>query len=90
MAEGVFAAFQAAIGASTLARETGGLLIRFLEQSSRILAPVYLGDTSYPGFKIADLAPRRTTVVMTPAVTVPNQNAILIADGQRKDLMRLG
>ncbi len=89
MAHGFMTLIQAAIGACPLAHEMGEALIGFVEQSSRFLAPVYLGDTLYPAFRITGLDPQRTTGVMTLAITVHNQSGVLVADGQQKYLMRL-
>jgi acyl dehydratase len=89
MTEGVFAAFQAAIGASPLAHQMGEALIGFIAQSSRFLAPVYCGDTLYPAFEIIRLEPRSTTGVLTVAITIHKQDGTLVCDGEQSYLMRL-
>ena len=90
MAHGFMTLIQAAIGASPLAHEMGEALMGFIEQSSRFLAPVYNGDTLYPAFEITELTPRSSTGVMTLAVTIHNQDGVLVADGVQKYLLRLG
>ena len=88
-AHGYMTLCQAAIGASPLAHEMGEALIGFLEQSSRFLAPVHCGDTIYPAFTITALEPGRSTGVMTLAITLHNQDGVLVAEGMQKYLMRL-
>jgi acyl dehydratase len=90
LAHGYQTLIQAAIGASPLAHEMGEALIGFISQSSRFLAPVYLGDTLYPAFEIIELMPRKTTGTMTVAVTIHNQDGLLVADGSQTYLLKLG
>ncbi|MCR9069610.1 MAG: MaoC family dehydratase [Rhodobacteraceae bacterium] len=89
MAHGYQTLIQAAIGASPLAHQMGEALIGFIAQSSRFLAPVHCGDTLYPAFEITDLTRQATTGVMTVAVTIHNQDGVLVCDGSQSYLMRL-
>ena len=89
MAHGFQTLIQAAIGASPLAHEMGKALIGFIDQSSRFLAPVYCGDTLYPAFEINELAKRKTTGVLGVRITIHNQDAVMVADGNQRFLMRL-
>lgn len=89
MAHGFQTLIQAAIGAAPLAHQMGEALIGFLEQSSRFLAPVYLGDTLYPTFTITSLDKRATTGTMTLAITIHNQSGTLVVDGRQTYLLRL-
>jgi len=89
MAHGFMTLIQAAIGASPLAHQMAEALVGFTEQSSRFLAPVYLGDTLYPAFEIVRLQPKRNTGVMTVALTIHNQTGVLVADGHQKYLLKL-
>ena len=89
MAHGYMTLIQAAIGASPLAHEMAEALIGFVDQSSRCLAPVYLGDTLYPAFTVTELTTQRTTGIHGVAVTIHNQDSVLVADGTQRYLMRL-
>ena len=60
----------------------------FIEQSSRFLRPVYVGDTLYSALEVSDLAPGRTTGVLTMKSTVYNQKSELVMDGIQKYLLR--
>jgi acyl dehydratase len=63
-------------------------LVGFLEQSSRFLKPVYAGDTLYPALEVKELAPGRTTGVVTLRSTVHNQKTELVLEGMQKFLIR--
>lgn len=89
MAHGYQTLIQAAIGASPLAHQMGEALIGFLAQSSRFLAPVYCGDTLYPAFEITGLRRQASTGVMELAVTIHNQDGVLVVSGTQDYLMRL-
>lgn len=63
-------------------------LIAFIEQSSRFLKPVFLGDTLYSELRVAGLKPGNTTGVVTLSSTVYNQREELCMTGQMKFLLR--
>ena len=63
-------------------------LVGFLEQSSRFLKPVYVGDTIYPALEVTELAPGRSTGAVTLASTVFNQRRELVLEGLQKFLIR--
>ena len=77
-----------AAGAGTFAHVIGDSLVAFIEQSSKLLKPVYPGDTLYPELTVAALSPQRTTGVVTVAVTVHNQKGELVLTGEQKYLLR--
>ena len=88
LAHGLQVLIHTAPGASTLPHEMGEALIGLVEQSSRILKPVYLGDTLYPGLEITELVPQNTTGVMTCTARVHNHDGELVLDGWHKLLIR--
>ncbi len=88
LAHGYQVLIQTCIGASVLPQMMGPSLIGFIEQSSRFLKGVYCGDTVYPSVVVSELKAQRTTGVMTCAVTVHNQDGILVLDGWHKYLLR--
>lgn len=89
LAHGYQALIQCAPGAGTLPHEMGDDLIGFIEQSSKFLGPLYLGDTVYPALEITELTRQRSTGVVTLRNTLHNQRRELILDGWQKLLMRL-
>ena len=66
----------------------GEALIGFLEQSSRFLKPVYVGDTLYPMLEVSELRPGRTTGVAVLKLTIHNQSGELVCDGEHKYLIK--
>ena len=80
-------AFSAA-GAGTFPHMIGEALIGFVEQSSKFLKGVYVGDTLYPALTITALIPQRTTGIVVMAATIHNQNSELVLTGEHKYLLR--
>src|SRR5258705_201408 len=70
LAHGLLVTAQAAAGAGMFPHGIGESLIAFLEQSSRFLKPVYLGDTRYPALTITPLEPRRTKRLLVVVTVV--------------------
>jgi acyl dehydratase len=79
---------QAAAGAGLFPHGLGDSLVAFLEQSSRFLKPVYVGDTVYPTLTITALQPGRTTGVVVMRATVHNQAGELVMEGEHRYLLR--
>jgi acyl dehydratase len=88
LAHGLLVAAQGAAGAGIFPHVVGDALIAFLEQSSRFLKPVYVGDTLYPMLTITALEPGRTTGVLVMRVTVHNQDKELVMEGGHRYLLR--
>jgi acyl dehydratase len=63
-------------------------LVGFLEQSSRFLKPVFADDTIYPALEVTELAPGRSTGVVTFRSSVFNQRRELVLEGLQKFLIR--
>jgi acyl dehydratase len=80
-------AFSAA-GAGSFPHQIGDTLIGFVEQSSKFLKGVYVGDTLYPANTITALIPQRTTGVVVMAATIHNQKGELVLTGEHKYLLR--
>jgi acyl dehydratase len=88
LAHGLLVTAQAAAGAGMFPHVIGDSLIAFLDQSSRFLEPVYVGDTLYPMLTITDLQPGRTTGVVVMKATIHNQASELVMDGEHRYLLR--
>jgi len=88
LAHGLMVAAQGAAGAGLFPHVIGDSLIAFLEQSSRFLKPVYVGDTLYPWLTITELRPGRTTGVVVLQVAIHNQAGELVMEGEHKYLLR--
>jgi acyl dehydratase len=88
LAHGLLVTAQAAAGAGLFPHGLGDSLVAFLEQSSRFLKPVYVGDTVYPSLTITALQPGRTTGVVVMRATVHNQAGELVMEGEHRYLLR--
>jgi len=77
-----------AAGAGSFPHLIGDSLVGFIEQSSKFLKGVYVGDTLYPALVISALIPQRTTGIVVMAATIHNQNSELVLTGEHKYLLR--
>src|SRR5262249_40735975 len=78
LAHGYQVLIQTAAGAGLFPFLLEASLLGFIEQSSRFLRPVYVGDTLYPELKVSELKPQRTTGVLALASTVHHQRRELV------------
>ena len=88
LAHGLQVVSLTAAGAGLFPHMTSDSLIAFIEQSSKFLGPVYVGDTVYPVLTITELKAQNTTGVITMGVTVHNQRSELVLEGMQKYLVR--
>ena len=88
LAHGFQTLIQTAPGAGLFPYLTEESLVGFLEQSSKFLKPVFVGDTVYPALEISELTPGRTTGVVGLASTVHNQRRELVLQGTQRIVIR--
>ncbi len=88
LAHGFQTLIQTAPGAGLFPYMVEESLAGFIEQSSRFLKPVFVGDTLYPALQVDELTPGRTTGVVGFASTVHNQHGILVLEGRQRYLIR--
>lgn len=88
LAHGFQVLIQTAAGAGVFPFLVQESLRAFIEQSSRFLAPVYVGDTLYPLLTVAEITPQRTTGVLALASRIHNQDGVLVMDGTQRYLLR--
>ncbi|MYN13149.1 dehydratase [Pusillimonas sp. TS35] len=88
LAHGFQVLIQSAAGAGLFPHAVEESLKAFIEQSSRFLAPVFVGDTLYPSLEVVELAPNRTTGVLVMRSTIYNQKDVLVMEGTQKYLLR--
>src|SRR5947199_66608 len=58
VAHGLLLASMTALGAGILAPRVQESVVAFVEQSARLLAPAFVGDTLYPELEVVELQPR--------------------------------
>jgi acyl dehydratase len=75
------------VGASTLAPLIEASIVAFVEQRTRFLAPAFIGDTLTPEHEVVGLDPRRTAGLLTLRVTLTNQRAERVLDGEHRYLI---
>jgi acyl dehydratase len=88
LAHGFQVAIQSCAGAGLFPHMVEDSLKGFLEQSSRFLHPVVLGDTLYPALTVDEITPQRTTGILGMATTIHNQHGVLVMDGRQRYLLR--
>jgi acyl dehydratase len=88
LAHGFQVVIQTAAGAGLLPFLIEDSLKGFLEQSSRFLHPVFVGDTLYATLTVDELTPGRSTGVLGLTSTVHNQKGVLVMDGRQRYLLR--
>ncbi len=88
LAHGYQVLIQTAAGAGMLPFMIEDSLKGFLDQSSRFLHPVYVGDTLYATLTVDELTPGRTTGVLGLGSTVHNQSGVLVMEGRQRYLLR--
>lgn len=88
LAHGYMVLIQTAAGAGLLPFMMEDSLKGFLDQSSRFLHPVFVGDTLYATLTVDELTPGRTTGVLGLASTVHNQAGVLVMEGRQRYLLR--
>jgi acyl dehydratase len=88
LAHGLQTLAQTAPGAGLFPYLAEDSLVAFLEQSSRFLAAVVVGDTLYPVLEIDELKPGNTTGVLGFTTTIHNQDGELVLEGRQRHLLR--
>jgi acyl dehydratase len=88
LAHGYQVAIQTVAGAGLFPHMVEESLKAFLEQSSRFLHPVFVGDTVYPALTLDELVPNRSTGVVGLCSTVHNQRGELVLEGRHRYLLR--
>lgn len=88
LAHGFQVLIQTVAGAGLFPHLVEASLMGFIEQSSRFLAPVYVGDTLYAALEVSALKAQRTTGVLSVRSSVHNQEGTLVMEGEQKYLLR--
>ncbi|GGJ02032.1 MaoC family dehydratase [Neoroseomonas lacus] len=88
LAHGFQVVIQTAAGAGMFPHMVEESLKGFLEQSSRFLHPVFVGDTLYAALEVDEVTPQRSTGVIGLRSTVHNQKGELVMDGRQRYLLR--
>jgi 3-hydroxybutyryl-CoA dehydratase len=87
LTHGLLLTSMTAVGASTLSSIMEQAMIAFVEQTTRFLAPAFVGDTIKPRHEVVNLERKRSAGLLTLRVTLTNQRGELILEGQHKYLI---
>lgn len=88
LAHGFQVVIQTAAGAGLFPHMVEESLKAFIEQSSRFLNPVFVGDTLYSTLEVVELTPNRSTGVLAMRSTVQNQTGKLVMEGTQRYLLK--
>lgn len=88
LAHGFQVAIQTVAGAGLFPFMVEDSLKAFLDQSSRFLAPVFVGDTLYASLAVTGLEAQHSTGIITLTSTVVNQREMVVMDGTQRYLLR--
>jgi len=88
LAHGFQVLIQTAAGAGLFPHMVEESLKAFIEQSSRFVNPVFVGDTLYPSLTVSELIPGRTTGVLVMASVILNQRGDTVMQGEQRYLLR--
>ncbi|MGH8844641.1 MAG: MaoC family dehydratase [Advenella sp.] len=88
LAHGFQVLIQTAAGAGLFPHCVEESLKAFIEQSSKFLNPVFVGDTLYCSLVVSELIAGRTTGVLVMQSTIINQNEVVVLEGTQKYLLR--
>jgi acyl dehydratase len=81
VAHGLLVTAMTAVGASTLSPLLEGSIVAFVEQSSRFLKPVLIGDTITPELEVIELVPKTDVGLLRLTTRVKNQRGEIVLEG---------
>lgn len=81
VAHGLLVTAMTAVGASNLSSLLEGSIVAFVEQSSRFLKPVLVGDTITPEIEVSELVPKTEMGLVRLTTRVTNQRGELVLEG---------
>jgi acyl dehydratase len=87
LAHGLLLTSLTAVGASTLAPVIEASIVAFVEQRTRFLAPVFVGDTLKPEHEVVGLERRRSAGLLSLRVTLVNQRGETVLEGEHRYLI---
>lgn len=76
------------LGASSLSPLVEESMVAFLEQSSRFLKPVLIGDTVRPELEVRELIPKTDTGVLRLTTRITNQRDEIVLEGMQAYLIK--
>ncbi len=87
LAHGLLLASMTAVGASTLSPLIEESIVAFVEQSTRFVAPAFIGDTIYPEHEVVALERKRAAGLVRVRVALKNQRGETVLEGEHRYLI---
>src|SRR5262245_56275645 len=88
VAHGLLVTAMTAVGASTLSPLFEGSIVAFIEQSSRFLKPVLIGDTITPEIVVSELIPKTEVGLLRLTTRIKNQRGEVVLEGMHAYLIK--
>jgi acyl dehydratase len=88
VAHGLLVTAMTAVGASTLSPLLEGSIVAFVEQASRFLKPVFIGDTISPEIEVSELIPKTDMGLLRLTTRVKNQHGEVVLEGMHAYLIK--
>ena len=76
------------VGASTLSPLVEESVVAFIEQSSRFLIPVLIGDTIKPELEVTELVPKTDVGLLRLSLRITNQRGEVVLEGMHAYLIK--
>jgi 3-hydroxybutyryl-CoA dehydratase len=87
LAHGLLLTSLTAVGATTLGPLIVDSIVAFVEQTTRFVAPAFIGDTILPEHEVVAVDRKRSAGLVTLRVTLTNQRGETVLEGQHKYLI---
>src|ERR1043166_3499174 len=88
VAHGLLVTAMTAVGASNLSPLLEGSIVAFVEQSSRFLKPVLIGDVITPEIEVTELVPKTDMGLLRLTTRVKNQRGEVVLEGMHAYLVK--
>lgn len=88
VAHGLLLAAMTAMGAAPLSVRLHDSMVAFLEQSTRFLRPVFVGDSVAVEAEVAELIPKKEVGVLRLTIRMSNQDGETILEGSQSYLLK--
>ena len=88
VAHGLLVTAMTAVGASTLSPLLEGSIVAFVEQASRFLKPVLIGDIITPEIEVSELVPKTDMGLLRLTTRVKNQRGEVVLEGMHAYLVK--
>lgn len=85
---GLLLAAITAMGASALSVRLHDSMVAFLEQSTRFLRPVFVGDSVAVEAEVAELIPKKEAGVLKLTIRMSNQDGEIVLEGWQSHLIK--